>query len=54
VQLSSQQYPTYVPGTFAARRFQVYGYEAHSGETASQAILWELQPALDHAGLPRY
>lgn len=54
VQLHSQQYPDYVPGAFPMRRFQVYGYEAHSGETASLAILLELQPALDHAGLPRY
>jgi pimeloyl-ACP methyl ester carboxylesterase len=53
VQLASQHYPNYVPGAFPIRRFQINGSEAHSGETASLAVLVELRPALDHAGLPR-
>ncbi|HEY0015114.1 MAG TPA: alpha/beta hydrolase [Longimicrobium sp.] len=53
VQLSSQHYPSYVPGAFPIKQFQINGVEAHSGETASYDVLLRLQPALDHAGLFR-
>lgn len=53
VQLPSQHYPSYVPGAFPVRRFQIDGVEAHSGETASREVLERLSPALDHAGLLR-
>jgi|GEM_PF-2244277 len=53
VQLASQHYPTYVPGAWPVRQFQIDGQEAHSGETASQEVLDRLRPALDHAGLSR-
>ena len=38
VQLPSQHYPSYVPGAFPVRRFQINGVEAHSGETASHGL----------------
>ncbi|WP_420129789.1 esterase/lipase family protein [Longimicrobium sp.] len=53
VQLASQHYPTYVPGAWPILRLQVNGFESHTGETASAAVLIQLRPALDHAGLPR-
>jgi pimeloyl-ACP methyl ester carboxylesterase len=53
VQLSSQHYPTYVDGAFPVKRFQINGYEAHSGETASAMVLNRLRVALDEAGVPR-
>jgi pimeloyl-ACP methyl ester carboxylesterase len=54
VQLPSQHYPGYVPGAWPAKQFQINGFEAHSGETASTAVLTTLRPALDYAGLPRH
>jgi pimeloyl-ACP methyl ester carboxylesterase len=53
VQLASQHYPTYVPGTYPVKQYKIDGLEAHSGETASQAVLGELRLALDEARLPR-
>jgi pimeloyl-ACP methyl ester carboxylesterase len=53
VQLASQHYPAYVPGAWPVRRYQINGFEAHTGETASLAVLGRLQLALDDAGLPR-
>jgi hypothetical protein len=53
VQFASQNYPTYVPGAFPVKQFQINGFEAHSGETASIAVLGELRQALDYAGLAR-
>lgn len=54
VQLASQHYPTYVPGTWPVKRFQINGFEAHTGETASVTVLGQLRWALDEAGLRRY
>lgn len=54
VQLPSQHYPDYVPGTWTPRKIQINGFEAHSGETASAAVLTQLRPALDYAGLSRH
>ncbi|HYR06488.1 MAG TPA: alpha/beta hydrolase, partial [Longimicrobium sp.] len=54
VQLASQHYPRYVPGAWPVLQFQINGFEAHSGETASASVLTTLRPALDHAGLLRH
>jgi pimeloyl-ACP methyl ester carboxylesterase len=54
VQLLSQHYPTYVPGTWPVKRFQINGMEAHTGETASPAVLGQLRWALDEAQLRRH
>jgi hypothetical protein len=54
VQLASQHYPAYVPGAWPVKRYQVNGFESHTGETASIAVLGQLRLALDDAGLRRY
>ncbi|HEU4885805.1 MAG TPA: alpha/beta hydrolase [Longimicrobium sp.] len=53
VQLASQHYPAYVPGAWPIKRYQINGLEAHTGETASLAVLGQLRLALDYAALPR-
>jgi pimeloyl-ACP methyl ester carboxylesterase len=53
VQLASQHYPAYVPGAWPVKRFQINGFESHTGETASGTVLGQLRLALDYAGLPR-
>lgn len=54
VQLASQHYPTYVPGAWPVKQFQINGFESHTGETASESVLGRLRFALDEAGLRRY
>jgi pimeloyl-ACP methyl ester carboxylesterase len=53
VHLPSQSYPAGVPGAFDPVRLPISGEEAHSGETASKAVLDVLRLGLDRAGLPR-
>lgn len=54
IQYSSQAYPS-SPGTHVPRRFTIpWGFESHTGETASFEVMTNLGLALDHANVPRH